>query len=110
MTNKEALISWCKRLNSMASIDENSVELSLSEVGIDPTSVYDNADGKLMLMCAIGIVRGSVETSKSENGISVSIDVDSINNNIRYWCNRYGIDSNGLTIGKTTIKDISNMW
>lgn len=90
-TNTEVCRAKCKLLCNTAYVDSDVIKDVLIDRGIDPEeeAVPNNVE---LMRCAILIVLGWVETSRSEGGVSVSIDLAALRNNIYYWCSQYGID------------------
>lgn len=59
---------------------------------------------------AVRLVRGYVESSRTENGVSTSVREDAINENIKLWCKDYGLDADDYLISVKTIENGSNLW
>jgi hypothetical protein len=60
---------------------------------------------------AVQLVRGYIETSRSENSVSTSIDADALTQSIAFWCNEYGVDADDvLSDSLRVIQNGSNLW
>ncbi len=111
MTNLEAIRSQCKLICNTCYVDDDVIALIATNNSIDPTGEYTSDDVTKVVTCAILVVRGWVETSRSEGGISVAVDQDKIEQNLLFWCNRYGLDSSELLDGSlSTIENGSQLW
>lgn len=109
MTNIEALKATTKRICNVFYADDDVIRLTMAQSGINEDADYDaSADGADMLRCAIRIVRSFVETSRSENGISVAIDRKAVERNIQMECESAGIEYEDLE--GSSVEDISFMW
>ena len=109
-TNLEALRAKCKLICNTCYADDDVLIDVLSDCGIQP---HDNAAPKdvKLLKAALTVVKGWVESSRSEGGISTSINRESINKSILFWCNRYGLEaSEFLTDSMTIVQDGSNFY
>ena len=109
-TNLEALRAKCKLICNTCYVDDDVLKDVLEENGMDPDGIASagNAD---LFKAAIIVVRGWVETARSEGGISTSIDREAVDKNILFWCQRFGLDaSEYLSESMTVIQDGSNMY
>lgn len=107
----EAVRSKCKLICNTCYVDADVVNDVLLEHGLDPDTNVQETDNAAIVECAILVVLGWVETSRSEGGVSVSVDPDKIKNSIEFWCNRYGLDaSEYLSDEKSVIEDGSKLW
>lgn len=110
MTNLEALKAQCKLICNTCYVDTDAATLALVNAGLDPEATAMPQDVEI-LRAAIGIVRGWVETSRSENGISAATDLTAVRRNIAWWCSQGGLDaSEFLGDDATTIDNGSDMW
>ena len=75
-TNLETLKARCKLICNTCYVDSDVAEDMLLQEGLDPVS--GGGDDTTITKCAIVIVKGWVETSRSEGGISASINHDAI--------------------------------
>lgn len=110
MTNLEALKAQCKLICNTCYVDEDVAKYSLLGAGIDEKeeATANNPD---IIREAIIIVKGWVETSRTENGITASIDMDVLQNNIVYWCGKAGLDAEEfLDDTLTTIDNGTDLW
>lgn len=107
--NLEAVKAQCKLICNTCYVDDDVARLVLQNAGLDTESepLANNPD---IVSAAILIVKGWVETSRSENGISASVDVESVKKNIVFWCNRAGLDASEYVDDLVTIEDGSKMW
>ncbi len=109
-TNLEAVRAKCKLICNTCYADDDVLIDILSDAGIDPAATAVPNDAELV-KAAISVVKGWVETARSEGGISVSINRESVEKNILYWCNRYGLDaSEFLSENSTVIEDGSERY
>lgn len=104
-TNLEALRAKCKLLCNTCYVDTDVLIDVLWENGINPEGQDTPSDVRL-IKAAILVVKGWVETSRSEGGISTSINREALERNILFWCRRYGLDaSEFLSDSMTVIQD-----
>lgn len=113
-TNLEALRAKCKLICNTCYVDGDVLADVLLGKGIDPwedAGPADESAGAVLTDAAITIVLGWVETSRSEGGISTSIDRDALEKNILFWCRRYGLDaSEYLSESMTVVQDGSETY
>lgn len=109
MNNLEALRATCKLICNTCYVDDDVLNLSLANAGISDTAESVQNDAALV-ECAIVIVKGWIETSRSENGISTSINVDRVNKNIVYWCGKVGLDASDFVDDMIVMDNGSNLW
>lgn len=109
MTNLEALKAQCKLICNTCYVDMDVLNLTLLIYGIDPeaTAVPDAPD---LIRAAIVIVKGWAETSRSENGISVAVDMATLKKNIMFWCEKAGLEASEFVDGITTLESGSDLW
>lgn len=62
-----------------------------------------------LLKIAIKLVLGYVESSRTEGGVSVGIDSERVEDNIRRWCDDYGLDAEDF-LSLKTIENGTNLW
>lgn len=108
-TNLEALKAQCKLICNTCYVDEDVARLVLQNAGLDAES-EPSANNPDIVRAAILIVKGWVETSRSENGISASVDVESVKKGIVFWCGRAGLDVSEYVDNLTVIDNGSNLW
>ena len=105
-TNLEALRAKCKLICNTCYVDDDVLKDVLTDAGILPDGEASGTSAALLVECAIPVVKGWVETSRSEGGISSSIDREAVEKNILFWCQRYGLDaSEYLSESMTVIQD-----
>lgn len=106
----EALRGLCNAMASSFYPDEAAMEVVLYNEGINPTDEAKPKD-KAILKAAITLVMGYVESSRSENGVSVSVREEAIKGSIRHWCSIYGVDAEDAMMGYDRVmSDGSNLW
>lgn len=104
-TNLEALRAKCKLLCNTCYVDTDVLIDVLWDNGINPDGP-DMPMNPSLLRAAILVVKGWVETSRSEGGVSTSIDREAVERNILFWCRQYGLDaSEFLSDSMTVIQD-----
>lgn len=109
MTNLEALRAQCKLICNTCYVDSDVLQLALHNVGIDADGTAAVKDPEI-IRTAIVIVKGWVETSRSENGISASIDAAAVKNSIIYWCGKAGLDASEFVDDAITLDSGSDLW
>lgn len=109
MTNLEALRAQCKLICNTCYVDSDVLKLALHNAGID-ADAEATAKDPAIIREAIVIVKGWAETSRSENGISTSIDMTSVKNSIIFWCCEAGIDASEFIDDIITLDSGSDLW
>lgn len=109
MDNLKALRSLCNAICNTFYPDRGAMEIMLLNAGIDSEAEAKPKDVAL-LQAAIRLVRGYVEGSRTENGVSTSVREDAVNENIRIWCKDYGLDAEDYLLSVKTIENGSNLW
>jgi hypothetical protein len=110
MTNLEALRSLCNAIANTFYPDENTLSLTLFNEGINADDAATPKDAKIF-RCAVALVNGYVESSRTENGVSTAVTADALEKSLNYWCNYYGLDaSEELSTFLRIIEDGSNLW
>lgn len=110
-TNLDALKAKCKLICNTCYADRDVLADILIDRDLDPTMPYDTANAAALIECAIVVVKGWVETSRSEGGVSASIDPDKVEASIRFYCGRYGLDADELLADTaSSIDNGSNLW
>lgn len=109
MTNSEALRAQCKLICNTCYVDTDVLSLALlnADISADDTATPNDP---AIIRTAILIVKGWVETSRSENGISAAIDMPSLENNIKYWCAKAGLDASEFVDGLISLESGSDLW
>lgn len=59
---------------------------------------------------AVRLVKGYVESSRNENGVSTSVDRKAVDQSIAQWCEDYGLDAEDFVLSIKTIENASNRW
>ncbi|MCC8175527.1 MAG: hypothetical protein LIO91_03745 [Bacteroidales bacterium] len=109
MTNLEALKAQCKLICNTCYVDVDVLRYSLESAGIYSEGDFTPGDKKLISL-AIVIVKGWVETSRSESGISTAIDIATLQNNIAYWCGVAGLDASDYVDGIVSVESGTDLW
>jgi hypothetical protein len=109
MTNSEALRAQCKLICDTCYVDSDVIELTLMNAGVEGETIATQNDPRI-IRAALTIVRGWVETSRAEGGISVSIDTDKVKRSMVYWCGVAGIDASEFVDDMKTIENGSQLW
>lgn len=109
MDNLKALRGLCNAICNTFYPDRGAMEMMLFNEGIDSDAEATPKDEKLFRV-AVRLVRGYVESSRTENGVSTSVREDAINENIKLWCEDYGLDADDYLISVKTIENGSNLW
>lgn len=110
MTNIEALRTLCNAIANTFYPDDATLEFALFNEGVDAQSEATPKDVTIFRV-AVGLVRGYVESSRSENGISTSVMQDAVEKSLMYWCNVYGVDADEVIADFIrVIDDASNLY
>lgn len=109
LTNSEALRAQCKLICNTCYVDSDVLQLVLHNAGMEADATATANDPEIIRQ-AILIVKGWIETSRSENGISVSIDMDAVKNNILFWCGKAGLDASEFVDDIVTLENGSDLW
>lgn len=109
-TAKSDLRAVCKAICNTCYVDDDVLTAMLVSKGIEPEGESSGDFPAAIVELAIVIVKGWVETSRSEGGVSVARDTKQLNQNIMYWCNKYGLEADELLSGVITIRNGSNLW
>lgn len=107
--NLEALKAQCKLICNTCYVDDDVARLVLQNAGLDAES-EPSANNPDIIRAAILVVRGWIETSRSENGISASVNVDGVKRSIMFWCGKAGLDASEYVDDLVVIDNGSNMW
>ncbi len=110
-TNLEALRAKCKLICNTCYVDDDVLIDVLCDAGITPDRDTSGNVSTLLAECAVMVVAGWVETSRSEGGMSVSISRGAVVSSIAAWCERWGLDaSKYLSDSMTVVQDGSGMY
>lgn len=109
-TNLEALRAKCKLICDTCYADDDVLIDVLWDNGIDPSDKAVPMDVEIV-KAAIIVVKGWVESARSEGGINVSINREAVDKNILFWCQQFGLDaSEYLSDCMTVVQDGSDMY
>lgn len=111
MTNLSAVKSLCNAIANTFYPDKSAIEICLFNEGIDANADATPKDVAVFRV-AIRLVKGYVEGSRTDGGISLSVaSQDAIKKSLIYWCNYYGLDADEeLSDYERTIENASNLW
>lgn len=109
MNNLSATTMLCTAMCSSFYPDEKAVEIALFNAGIVTNDEAQPKD-KNVFMVAVTLVRGYVESSRSEGGISVSVDRDAVNDSILFWAREYGVVEDDVLLKPKVIENGSYFW
>lgn len=110
MKNIDALRLLCNSIANTFYPDTATLEFALFNRSMYSDVEAEPKDPELF-RAAVGLVRGYVESSRSEGGTSTSVMQDAVEKSLVYWCNYYGLNaSDELNDYKRVIYDGSNMW
>lgn len=109
MTNLESLRAYCKLICDTCYVDRDVLEVTLADNGLSANEAATAGDTTIK-KCAILIVKGWVETSRSEGGVSVSIDREAVKKSLSFWCGQWGLDDELVEDSKSVIYSGSNLW
>lgn len=110
MNNLSATMTLCTAMCSSFYPDKASATMALFNAEIDPDAEAIPKDEKI-LRVAIALVKGYVETSRSEGGTSVSVRENAINDSIKHWCGIYGLDAEEVLADYVrVIEDGTHLW
>lgn len=110
MKNLEALSTLCTSIANTFYPDSAVLRLALFNEGVDAEEEAQPKDATIF-RCAVRLVIGYVEASRSEGSVSTSVMQDAVDKSLQYWCNYYGLDAEEELSGyKRTISDATNLW
>lgn len=110
MTNIEALRTLCNSIANTFYPDDATLEFVLFNEGMDSTEAAIPKDISIFRLAA-GLVRGYVESSRTENGVSTSVMQETVEKSLRYWCGVYGVDADEIIAEfERVIDDASNLY
>lgn len=110
MDNLSALGQLCNAIASAFYPDRPAMELALLDAGLDAAAQHAPKDPALFRVAA-AMVRGFVESSRSEGGVSVAVSREAVERSLAYWCGYYGLDPDEeLGDGRLTLEDASSRW
>lgn len=109
MDNKSALRGLCNALCNTFYPDTSTIEVVLFNEGVQASDDAKPKDAQLLKL-AIRLVLGYCESSRTENGVSTSVDRDAVKRNITTWCDDYGLDADDYVPGLKVVEDGTNLW
>lgn len=110
MNNLSALYSLCNAIANTFYPDESTLKVALFNAEVDPNEEATPKDPKIFRV-AVALVRGYIESSRTENGVSVSVMQNAVEKSLAYWCNFYGLNAEEeLGDSITFIEDGSKSW
>lgn len=110
MKNIEALRTLCNAIANTFYPDSATLEFALFNEGVDAQAEATPKDATIFRV-AVSLIKGYVENSRSEGGVSTSVMQDAIKESLLYWCNYYGLDAEDeLSDFVRVIDDASNLW
>ena len=116
MTNYESLRSRCKLVCNTCYVDRDVLEEELLRHMLVPDATYQPDFDLTVMVCALNIVSGWVETARSEGGsrshggISVSTDIKAVERNMLRWIRRYGLEPDDYGLVASVIDNGSDRW
>lgn len=110
MTNLKALSSLCNAIANTFYPDKSTLEVVLFNGGIEPDAEAAPKDPKIF-RAAVRLIYGYVESSRTENGVSTSVNEDAIRKSLAIWCKDYGLNAEEeLGDYLRVIEDGSSLW
>lgn len=110
MTNRAALYNLCNAIANTFYPDESTMNVALFNAEIDPEATATPKDPQIFRV-AVALVRGYVEASRTENGVSTSVMQEAVDKSLNWWCNYYGLDAEEELGGTLNIiDDMSSNW
>lgn len=111
MTNTEAIRALCTAIANTFYPDTSAVAITAEAMGLDPNAEATRKD-PLVFRSAVLLVRGYVEGSRSENGLSVSVrSEEAIKKALLAWCAQYDLNpEDELENAVRTISDGTHLW
>ena len=107
--NLEALKAQCKLICNTCYVDDDVARLTLFNAGLNADK-QPTANDPEIVRCAILIVKGGVETSRSEGGVSVSVNEEGVKKSIIFWCKKAELDASEYVDDLAVIDNGSNLW
>lgn len=111
MTNLAAVSRLCNAIANTFYPDQSTIEFALFNEGVDATAEATPKD-PVIFQVALRLVKGYVESSRSEGGVSLSVrSEEAIKQSLSMWCNVYGFDAEEeLSALFRVLEDGSNLW
>lgn len=110
MTNRTVIRNLCNAIVNTFYPDMATIDVMLFNEDIEGDDAPEPKDPTLFRI-AVRLVKGYVEKSRNENGLSTAVNEDAVNSSIRFWCGEYGLDADEV-LGDSVrvIEDGSNLW
>lgn len=110
MKNIEALGKLCNAIANTFYPDSATLEFALFNEGVDAQAEATPKDATIFRV-AVGLIKGYVESSRSEGSVSTSVMQDAVEKSLLFCCNYYGLDAEDvLSDFVRVIDDASNRW
>lgn len=110
MKNVDTIRNLCTAIANTYYPDNGSIEVVMLNEGVDGEAESTPKD-PIILKCAITLVKGYIEGSSSQNGISTSVrSQEAIEKSIRYYCGVYGVDLVDMGVDGVVLTNCSDMW
>lgn len=110
MNNLRALGRLCNAIVNTFYPDKATLEWMLWNEGTDPEADAQPKDA-VIFRAAVALVKGYVETSRNENGLSTAINEDAVKRSLLFWCDYYDLDpETELQDFSRTVEDGSYLW
>lgn len=110
MNNLRALSTLCNAIANTFYPDKATLEMTLFNEGIDAEAEATAKDASIF-RCAVRLIHGYVESSRSENGVTTAVREDAVKESLVYWCNYYGLNAEEeLSDYVRVIENGSNLW
>lgn len=82
--------------------DFNTINSALKKEGVEGDAESVDNDVQIFKI-AVSLMKGFVEKSRTENGVSTGVDRDAVDNSIRYFCGKYGVDAEEV-LGESSLR------
>lgn len=111
MDNFTAVKSLCTAIASAFNPDADVINFALFNEGINPQDAATPKDQAIFRIAA-SLVRGFVESSRSEGGVSIGVmGEEAIKQSLIFWCGYYGLDAAEVIDDFLRVIDNgSNLW
>lgn len=111
MNNLAAVSRLCNAIANTFYPDKSTIEFALFNEGVDATAEATPKD-PVIFRVAARLVKGYVESGRSEGGISLSVrSEEAIKQSLSVWCNVYGLDAEEeLSAFFQILEGGSNLW
>lgn len=109
MDNLTATSYLCTAICSSFYPDDRAVEIAIFNANMLATDEAIPRDPNIFKI-AVSLVRGYVESSRSEGGVSVGVSRNAVEDAIKAWAKDYGVDEEEIALKPKTIENGSLMW